>query len=83
MHVVWLRVAETDDVELVADLDDATLDAAGDDRATTRDREHVFDRHQERLVELAHRLRDERVTRVHQLLDRLHAVLATPRPRAP
>jgi hypothetical protein len=60
----------------VADLDDATLDATGHDRAATGDREHVLDRHQERLVELARRLRDERVARVHQLLDRLHAVLA-------
>ena len=77
------RVAETDDLELVADLDDAALDAARDDRAATGDREHVFDRHQERLVELAHRLGDERVARLHQLLDRLHAVLASPRPRAP
>jgi hypothetical protein len=30
-------------------------------RATTRDREHILDRHQERLVGITHRLRDERI----------------------
>ena len=47
-------------------LTDAALDAARDDRAATLDREHVLDRHQERLVDLAHRLGDERVARLHQ-----------------
>ena len=37
---------------------DAALDAARGHRAAALDREHVLDRHQERLVDVAHRLRD-------------------------
>src|SRR5690606_19889513 len=39
---------EADDLDFVADLDAAALDTAGHDGAAARDREHVFDRHQER-----------------------------------
>src|SRR3954452_24556600 len=46
-----------DDFDLVAGVDDALLDTAGGDGAATGDREDVLDRHQERLVELADRLR--------------------------
>ena len=51
--VVLLRVADADDLDLLFDLDDAALDTTGDDGATTRDREDVLDRHQERLVGVA------------------------------
>src|SRR5215204_1957246 len=71
-----LRV-DADDLDLVADLDLALLDAAGDDRAAARDRENVLDRHQERLVGVANRLGDVGVDRLHQLED-----LRRP-PRAP
>ena len=66
---------QADDLDFLADLDDAALDAAGDDRAATRDREHVFDRHQEGLVLRALRLRDVVVDRVHQLEDGVMADL--------
>jgi len=46
-----------DDVHGLVHLDDAALDATGDDGCHDRDREHVLDRHQERLVGLALRLR--------------------------
>src|SRR5262249_62428761 len=39
-------VVDADDLDLVADLDLALLDAAGDYRAAARDREDVFERHQ-------------------------------------
>ena len=58
-----------DDLDLVADVDDALLHLAGHDRAPTGDREHVLDRHQERLVDVALGLGDEAVDRVHQLED--------------
>src|SRR5262249_12783503 len=67
---------DADDLDLLAHLDLATLDAAGGNRAAAADREHVLDRHQERLVDLALRLRDVRVDRVHELLDRTRAELA-------
>jgi hypothetical protein len=38
---------------VLVDLDDATLDTAGDDGATTGDREDVLNRHEERLVGVA------------------------------
>ena len=65
------RRLETDDLDFVADLDDATLDTARDDRTTTFDREDVFDRHEEGLVERALGLRDVGVERVHELVDAL------------
>ena len=67
--------AQADDLDFLADLDDAALDAAGDDRAAARDREHVLDRHQERLILRTLRLRDVVVDRVHQLEDRIVAHL--------
>ena len=45
-----LRVADADDFDLVAHVDHAALNTAGHNRTATRDREHVLDRHQERLV---------------------------------
>jgi hypothetical protein len=51
--VVWLLGADAHDVDGLVDLDDAALDAAGDDRAAAGDREDVLDRHEERLVDLA------------------------------
>src|SRR5688500_11175548 len=60
----WL---EADDLDFLADLDRAAVDTTGDDGAATRDREHVFDRHQERLVNFALRHREVGVVRLHQL----------------
>ncbi|ESY14278.1 hypothetical protein X751_27675 [Mesorhizobium sp. LNJC395A00] len=67
------RRTDADDFQFLADLDDAALDAAGDDRATARDREHVFNRHQERLVQRTNRRRDVSIDRSHQLADRIFA----------
>ncbi len=75
MTVVLTVGLEADDLDFLADLDDAALDAAGDDGAAARDREHVFDRHQEGLILRALRLRDIVVDRVHQLQDRVMADL--------
>src|SRR5258708_708026 len=66
---------EPDDLDFLADLDLAALDAAGHDGAAAGDREHVFDRHQERLVNLALRHRDVGVERVHQLEDGVDPLL--------
>ena len=69
--VEFLLVAEADDLDRVADLDHAALDPAGADGAAALDREHVLDRHQERLVDLADRLGDVLVHRLDQVEDRL------------
>ena len=47
-----------DDLDFVTRVHDALLDAARHHRAATRDREHVLDRHQERLVQRPLRLRN-------------------------
>ena len=60
---------EADDFDRVADLDTAALDTAGADRAAALDAEDVFDRHQERLVDLALRDRDVVVQRLDQIVD--------------
>ena len=77
---------DADDLDFLADLDDAALDAARHHRAAARDREHVFDRHQERLVDRTFRLRNVLVDRLHQLQDRVMAqlgLLVSPAPSAP
>ena len=51
---VVLRVSvEADDFDFLHLLEDAALDTAGRDGATTFNVEHVFDAHQERLVDRA------------------------------
>src|SRR6201987_3415192 len=70
-----LGVAQTDDLDFVADLDDAALDTAGHYGAAAGDRENVFHRHQERLVDRTLRLRNVLVDILHQLEDRLVAEL--------
>src|SRR6476469_7818510 len=62
-----LRSAQTDDLDFFADLDDAALDTAGHDGAAARDREHVFNRHQERQIDRTLRLRNVSVDLLHQL----------------
>ena len=62
---------DADDLDGVAGVDDPLLDAAGRDGAAAGDREDVLDRHQERLVELAHGLGDVGVERRRQLDDLL------------
>ena len=65
-----LRVGvDADDLDLLADLDHAALDAPGRDRAPALDAEHVLDRHDERLVDRALGVGDVGVDRVEQLLD--------------
>src|SRR5690242_18648103 len=54
---------DADDVDGLVDLQDTTLDTAGDDRTATGDREDVLDRHQERLVDVTLGLRDVLVDR--------------------
>src|SRR5687768_5593384 len=65
---------EPDDLDFFADLDLAALDTAGHDGAAAGDREHVFERHQERLVDFTLRHRDVGIERLHQLQHGLDAI---------
>ena len=81
-HHALLRVLQADDLDLLADLHLAALDAARHHRAAARDREHVLDRHQERQVLRTLGQRDVAVDRLEQLQDRLvgqRALLAVER----
>ena len=70
-----LRRLDADDLDFLADLDDAALDAAGAHGAAAGDREHVFHRHQERFVLRTVRLGNGLVHRLHQRQDRFLAEL--------
>src|SRR5690606_18035467 len=61
------RRADADDLYFFTNLDDTALDATRHNRTTARDREHVFDRHQERKVDRTLRRRDVGVDSGHQL----------------
>src|SRR6476469_8111751 len=62
---------ESDQRHFLSNPHDAALDTSRRNCSATRDREHVFNRHQERLLGLAYRLRDVVVESVHQLTDLL------------
>src|SRR3954454_16076764 len=68
------RLGDADDLDVVAGVDDALLDAGGRDGAAAGDREDVLDRHQERLVEVALGLGDVAVELLGEL-DDLRGVL--------
>src|SRR5690606_21684170 len=71
-----LGCLDADDLDFFANLDDTALDTAGNHSTATRDREHVFDREQERLVNRTFRLRDIGVNGSHQLENGVVAELA-------
>ena len=64
-----MGVPDANDLDGLADLNDALFDAAGDDRAAALDSEHVLDGHEEGLVPWALRYGDVPVYCVHQLPD--------------
>ena len=66
-----LGLLDADDLNLVADLDAATLDTAGGNGAAAGDGEDVLDGHQERLVGLALGGLNPGVDSVHELPDAL------------
>src|SRR5690606_20361519 len=66
-------VLDTNNFHFLANLHDATLYTAGHDGTATRDREYVFDRHQERTVDGTLRLRNVLVQSLNQLLYRRRA----------
>src|SRR5690606_40295086 len=59
---------DADNFDLFLDLDDTALDTTGYHGAAAGNREHVFDRHQERTVNSTNRLRNVAVEGLDQLL---------------
>lgn len=64
----WL---ETNDLDIITDLDDTLLDTAGHDGTTTSDGEGVLDGHEEGLVSLTSRSGDAALDGLHKLQDGL------------
>mmetsp|Transcript_18285 Transcript_18285/g.27618 ORF Transcript_18285/g.27618 Transcript_18285/m.27618 type:complete len:335 (+) Transcript_18285:323-1327(+) len=62
-------ILDTNDFHFVTSLDNATLNTAGHNSTTTRDRENVLDRHQERLIDRTLRLGDVVIQSFYQLLN--------------
>src|SRR5690554_363296 len=71
-HGRLLRLAKPDDLHLVPGVDLAALDTTRHDRTAPLDREDVFDRHQEGLVDFADRLGDVLIEGRHEVDDRLN-----------
>ncbi len=65
----FLSVAQTNDLNFFLDANDTTLNTASYHGATTGDREYVFDRHQERLVDSTLWLWDVGIQSLYQLLN--------------
>ena len=66
---------DTNDLDVGVDRELTTLDTAGNHGATAGDGEHIFDRHQERLVQIVSRGRDVLVDSLHEFLDGLNPLL--------
>jgi hypothetical protein len=62
-----LVLTESEELNGVTNVDDTSLDTTGSNGATASDGEHVLNRHQEWLVDVAWRLLDPVVAGVHQL----------------
>src|ERR1039457_3617231 len=58
-----------DDFNLFTNFDDAALDTSGGDSTTTGDGEYILDRHEERPVDGALRVRDIAVNGIHEGVD--------------
>src|SRR6266850_3226933 len=69
------RRLDPDDLHLVPRVNPPLIHTTRHHRPTTADRKYVLDRHDERLVQRALRLRNPRVQRVHQLVDALVRVV--------
>src|SRR6202035_5862449 len=63
-----LRVSRKPTISTFAHLYLAALDSSGHNRTAARDREDIFNRHQERLVQFARRLRHALVPPPHQFV---------------
>src|SRR6187402_1979715 len=68
---------DADDLDVRVDREGSTLGAARDDGSTTGDREDVLDGHEERLVLVAHRVRNGRVDGLHEVENGLGPLLVT------
>eukprot|EP00043_Microstomoeca_roanoka_P004985 m.52992 g.52992 ORF g.52992 m.52992 type:complete len:435 (+) comp12746_c1_seq1:3487-4791(+) len=59
-------LAVADDFNFITLANDTTLNLASHDSTTSRDRESVFDRHEERLIQVTHGVRDPGVNGGHE-----------------
>src|SRR5690606_3987916 len=62
-------LADTNDLDLFLDANDTALNTTGHNSTAAGDGEHVFDRHQERTIDGAHRLRNVAIQSLDQGLN--------------
>ena len=68
-------VADTDELDILVEVDNTALDTAGDNGATTGDGEDVLNGHEEGLVGFTNRIRNGFVNGVHELEDGVRPLL--------
>ena len=79
--VVLRRVADADDFDFFHLLEDAAFDTTGHNRATTFNVEHVFHRHQERLIDRPLRHGDVIIHRIERARESAFSCSASPSQR--
>ncbi len=72
-----LRIPDTDDLQLITSMNNPLLNLARHHRPTTRNRKHILNRHQKRLIQITLRLRNIRIHRLHQLRDLVRSIRIT------
>ncbi len=70
-----LVFTKTEELNFIAYLNTTSLNTTGSNSTTTSDREHILNRHQERLVDFTLRLLNPVVNRIHQLNNFLHPLI--------
>ncbi|CAI8307573.1 MAG: Uncharacterised protein [Rhodospirillaceae bacterium] len=69
-------VFQANNLNLFTNIHNPALNTARYNRTTTRDREHIFNRHQKWLILRSVRLRNISINRIHQFLNRILANLS-------
>jgi hypothetical protein len=72
-----LCLSDADDLDAITHIDHTALNTASHNCTTARDREHILDRHQERLINSTWWLWDILINSRHQLSDFLFANAAS------
>src|SRR5680860_418334 len=72
-----LRLTQPNNLNPVTRIHDPLLHLPRHHRATTRNREHILDRHQKRLIQITIRLRNELISSIHQHHDLLLSIRIT------
>ncbi len=76
-HRRLLHITQTNNLNLLTNMDNTSLNTTSHHRATTSNRKHILNRHHERLLSLTQRLRNIRINSLHQIQNRLLSLRIT------